>query len=99
MSYMLDRQRQTSQVGVQRGDVNPALDSATWVMPAIVILRLSVFAILLLIGVLAYAVVNTAVRGLILLFAVGTLVFGLLLYHVIRMTAYTTASGRGLSWR
>ena len=96
MSYMLDRQRQKSHVGAA---VKPALDSVTWARTAIVILRLSLFAILMLVGVLAYAVVNTAVRGLILLFAAGTLVFGLLLYHVIRMTAYTRSSGRGLSWR
>ena len=83
----------------QRGDVNPALGLVTWARTAVVMLRLSVFAILMLIGVLAYAVVNTAVRALILLFAAGTLVFGLLLYHVIRMTAYTRSSGRGLSWR
>jgi hypothetical protein len=96
---MLDRQREKSHVGVQRGDVNPALDSAAWARTAVVILRLSVFAILMLIGVLAYAVVNTAVRGLILLCAVGTLIFGSLLYHLIRVTTYTTASGRRLSWR
>lgn len=99
MSYMLDRQRQRSHVGAQRGDVNPALDSATWAGTGVVILRLSVFAILVLIGVLAYAVVNTAVRASILLFAVGTLVFGLLLYQVIRVTTYTTARGRELPWR
>jgi hypothetical protein len=51
----------------------------------------------MLIGVLAYAVVNTAVRALILLFAAGTLVFGLFLYHVIRLTTYTTAGGSGRS--
>jgi hypothetical protein len=90
---MLDRHRQTSHVGAQRGDVNPARDSVTWARAAVVILRLTVFAILMLIGVLAYAVVNTAIRGLILLFAAGTLVFGLLLYHVIRLTTYTTAGG------
>jgi uncharacterized membrane protein len=86
MSYLLDVQRQRGHVGAQSGDVNPARDSATWAWTAVVILRLSVFAILMLIGVLAYAVVSTTVRGLILLFAVGTLVFGLLLYHVIRVT-------------
>jgi hypothetical protein len=99
MSYLLDRQRQTSHVGAQRGDVNAAFDWVMWARTAVVILRLSVFAILVLIGVLAYAVVNTAVRASILLFAVGTLVFGVLLYHVIRVTTYTTASGRKLSWR
>jgi hypothetical protein len=51
----------------------------------------------MLVGVLAYAVVNTAVRGLILLFAAGTLVFGLLLYYVIRLTTYTAAGGSGRS--
>ena len=55
------------------------------------------FAILLLIGILAYAVVNTAVLRFILLFAAGTLVFGLLLYHLIRLTTYTTAGGSGRS--
>ena len=94
---MLDRQRQTTHVGAQRNDVNPALNSVTWARTAVVILRLSVFAILMLIGVLAYAIINTAVRGLILLFAAGTLVFGLLLYHVIRLTTYTTAGGSGRS--
>lgn len=94
---MLDRQRQKSHVGAQRGDANPALDSVAWARTAVVILRLSLFAILMLVGVLAYAVVNTAVRGLILLFAAGTLVFGLFLYHVIRLTTYTTAGGSGRS--
>ena len=94
MSYMLDRQRQKSHVGAA---VKPALGSVTWARTAVVILRLSVFAILMLIGVLAYAVVNTAVRALILLFAAGTLVFGLFLYHVIRLTTYTTAGGSGRS--
>ena len=97
MSYILDRQPQKNHVGAQRGDVNPALDSVTWATTAVVILRLSLFAILMLVGVLAYAVVNTAVRGLILLFAAGTLVFGLFLYHVIRLTTYTTAGGSGRS--
>lgn len=92
---MLDRQRQTSHVGAQRGDVNAAFAWVMWARAAVVILRLSAFAILMLIGALAYTVVNTAVRGFILLFAAGTLVFGLLLYHVIRLTTYTTGgSGR-----
>lgn len=83
---MLDGMRQTSHVGAQRGGVSPALDSVTWTMPAVVIVRVSVFGLLMLIGVLAYAVVNTVVRGLIVLFAVVTLVFGWLLYHAIRLT-------------
>ena len=97
MSYILDRQRQKNHVGAQRGFVNPALDSVTWARTAVVILRLSLFATLMLVGVLAYAVVNTAVRGLILLFAAGTLVFGLFLYHVIRLTTYATTGGSGRS--
>ena len=81
----------------QRGDVNPALGLVTWARTAVVMLRLSVFAILMLVGALAYVVVNTAVRGLILLFAAGTLIFGLFLCYVIRLTTYTTAGGSGRS--
>lgn len=59
------------------------------------ILRLSAIVVLILIGVLAYAVVNAAVRGLIVLTALVTLVFGWLLYQVIRMTrACATTNGR-----
>jgi uncharacterized membrane-anchored protein len=95
MGYTVDGQGQTSHVGAQRGDANAPFSPITWVLTAVMILRLSAIAILILIGALAYAVVNTAVRGLIMLIALGTLVFGWLLYQVIRMTtACATANGR-----
>ena len=66
-------------------------------MAALVILRLSAGAIVILIGVLAYAIVNAGVRGLLLLFTVGTLGCCWLLYQVIGMTTtYATANGTEL---
>lgn len=59
----------------------------------VLILRLSVLAVPLLTGVLVYAVVNAAVRGLILILAVVAFVWALLLCQVIRMaTAYATTN-------
>jgi uncharacterized membrane protein YqjE len=77
--------------------VNTPFNPRTTLMAALVILRLSVGAIIILIGVLAYAIVNAGVRGLLLLFAAGTLGCFWLLYQVIGMTtAYATANGTEL---
>lgn len=65
----------------------------TRVMTVVLILRLSVLAVPLLTGVLVYALVNAAVRGLILILAVVAFVWALLLCQVIRMaTAYATTN-------
>jgi hypothetical protein len=62
-------------------------------MTVVLILRLSVLAVPLLTGVLVYALVNAAVRGLILILAVVAFVWALLLCQVIRMaTAYATTN-------
>lgn len=89
--------RQTSPLGVQHDAVNTPFNPMTTLMAALVILRLSAGAIIILIGVLAYAVVNAGVRGLFLLFAAGTLGCFWLLYQVIGMTtAYAKAKGTEL---
>ena len=87
MTLTLQKQRQTSQIGdePELNDVSTPLSPITRVMTAVVILRLSVFAALVLTGVLVYAVVNAALRGLILVLAVAALLWGLLLYQVISM--------------
>jgi uncharacterized membrane-anchored protein len=88
----LTLQPQTSHIGDEpevNSNVSPRLNPMTRLMMVVVILRLSVFTILLLIGVLVYAVMDAAVRGLILILAVLAFALGLLVYQVVRMiTAY-----------
>ena len=66
-------------------------------MTVMLILRLSGFAAPLLTGVLVYAVVNAAVRGLILILAVVAIVWALLLYQVIRMATACVATNEAVS--
>ena len=86
MGFSLQNHRQLSHIGHE-----PELNGPmTRVMTAVVILRLGVFAVLLLTGALVYAVLDAALRGLILILALVVFVSGLLLYQVIRLiTAYT----------
>lgn len=82
MRYILQGLRNTS----QRHAVDLPLNLTTTLMAVAVVLWLSVGAILVLTGVLAYAVFYAAVRGLILLFAAGTLGCCWLLYQAVRVT-------------
>lgn len=86
MTFTLQKRR-TSSIGdtPELNDASTPLSPMTGVMTAVVIFRLSVFAAFVLTGVLVYAVVNAAIRGLILVLAVAALVCGLLLSQVIRM--------------
>jgi uncharacterized membrane protein YqjE len=86
--------RQTNPLGVQHDAVNTPFNPRTTLMAALVILRLSAGAVFILIGVLAYAVVNAGVRGLFLLFAAGTLGCCWLLYQVIGMTTTYAKANR-----
>ena len=61
-------------------------------MTALVILRLGVFAVLVLTGALVYAVLDAAVRGLILIPTVVVFISGLLLYQVISMISAYAAT-------
>lgn len=80
-------QKRTSHIGAtpELNEASPPLSPMTRVTTAVVIFQLGVFAAFVLTGVLVYAVVNAAVRGLILVLAVAALVWGLLLSQVIRM--------------
>ena len=82
MRYTLQGPRNTS----QRHAVDLPLNLTTPLMAVAVVLWLSVGAILVLTGVLAYAVFSAAVRGLILLFAAATLGCCWLLYQAVRVT-------------
>ncbi len=86
MTFTLQKRR-TSHIGdtPELNEASPPLSPMTRVMTAVVIFRLGVFAAFVLTGVLVYAVVNAAVRGLILVLAVAAFVWGLLLSQVIRM--------------
>lgn len=99
MSFTLQNQRQTNHLGHESefNNVNARLNPMTRVMTAMRILRLSVFAVPLLTGVLVYAVVNAAVRGLILILAVVVIVWALLLYQVIRMATACVATNEAVS--
>jgi hypothetical protein len=63
------------------------IDRQIGAFPTQILFQLSVIALLSLVGVLIYAILHIAMRGWILLVAVGAFVLSAVLFQVIRMTS------------